>query len=127
MALTSSSEKKIIEISDRDFDIIGLDCIWHNMDSSSDFRTFRRWYGCEMGDLLVLIGDRVRRKIFTVISLNATKHMIVITIGTQKSKKEMLQKWVDEDYWVDGTRADNFPSEHVNKEEDENLKEVTAI
>lgn len=76
-----------------------------------------------MGDLLVLIGDRVRRKIFTVISLNATKHMIVITIATQKSKKEMLWKWLDEDYWVDGTRADNFPSEHVDKKENENLEE----
>lgn len=123
MASTSSSEKKIIEISDTDFNITGIDCIWHNMDSRSDFLRFRRWYGCEMGDLLVLIGDRVRRKAFTVISLTATKHMVVITIATPKSKKEMLAKWMDEDYWVDGTRADNFPSERVDKKEDEDLKE----
>lgn len=50
--------------------------------------------------MLVLIGNRVRHKIWDVLSVNATKHMIFITIATPKSSREMIDKWVDEDYWI---------------------------
>lgn len=74
-----------------------------------------------MGDFLVLIADRIRHKVFKVLSINATKHMVVITIATQTSQKELLEKWLDEDYWVDRGGGLNLPSEPVDKEENENL------
>lgn len=89
-------------ISDQDFNIIGFDCIWHNMDSDSDFSVFRTWYYIEMDKFLILIADRIRHNAFNVVSLNATKHMVVITIATKKSAAELFEKWFDEDYWVDG-------------------------
>ncbi|KAL2209811.1 hypothetical protein CC79DRAFT_1330263 [Sarocladium strictum] len=92
--------KQEICISDQDFNIIGFDCIWHNMDCDSDFTVFRSWYYIEMDKFLVLIADRLRHKVFTVLSLNATKHMVVITIATKKNSAELLEKWFDEDYWV---------------------------
>lgn len=54
--------------------------------------------------------------------------MIVITIVTQKSAKEMLEKWVDRDYWIDGDSVDtatsepNLPSGCGDKEVNENLE-----
>jgi len=129
MASSSNPAKKTICISDTDIDIIGLDCIWHNMDCRSDFSVYRKWYYCEMGHLLVFIADRVRHKIFEVLSVNATKHMVVITMATQKSQKEMLEKWLDTDYWIGGDGVDmehlvaDLPSERVDEKENEISKD----
>ncbi len=128
MASRSEFAKKTIEISDTDYNIFGIDCIWHNMDSRSDFSVFRTWYYCEMGDVLVFLADRLRHKIFDVLSVNATKHMIVITIATQKSQKEMLEKWLDRDYWIGGDSLDvanlgsNLPTQRVDEEGDKTLE-----
>lgn len=81
-----------------------------------------------MGHLLVFVADRIRHDIFDVLSVNATKHMVVITIATQKSAKEMIEKWLDRDYWIGGDGVDmanlglDSPSESVDEEENENVK-----
>ncbi|KAL2201937.1 hypothetical protein CC79DRAFT_1402229 [Sarocladium strictum] len=109
MASTSDSitkKKKTICISDADVDIVGFDCIWHNMDSRSDFTVYRTWYYCEMEKFLILVADRIRHGVFKVLSLNATKHAVVITFATEKSTKELIEKWLDRDYWPDGNGVD---------------------
>lgn len=92
MASSSNPAKKTICISDTDVDIVGIDCIWHNIDRRSDFLTYRKWYYCEMGNLLVFLADRIRHKIFDVVSVNATKHMVVITIATDKTATDIVKK-----------------------------------
>lgn len=91
------------------------------MDCRSDFRTFRKWYYYDLSHVLVFLGDRLSHKIFDVISVNATKHMIVITIGTQRSAKEMVTKWLDPDYIIGEDSVDTtiWPTEIEEKKEKE--------
>lgn len=124
MASSSDPPKKTIYISSTEVDIVGFDCIWHNMDCRSDFTVFRTWFYCEMDKFFSLVADRVRRGVFRVISLNATKHAVVITFATEKSREELLEKWLDREYWPDGNGVDmmRFDGEEEAHEEEEEDK-----
>ncbi|KAL2204729.1 hypothetical protein CC79DRAFT_919160 [Sarocladium strictum] len=102
MASNTEPPKKTIYIPSTSVDIVGFDCLWHNMDCRSDFTVFRTWYYCEMDKFFSLVADRVRRGVFSVISLNATKHAVHIVFATQKNTDELIEKWLDREYWPDG-------------------------
>lgn len=99
MASSSDPPKQNVDISNPSYNVVGFDTIWYNVDSRSDFSIYRTW-GHEIKDILILVADRVRHDIFEVVSLNATKHMVVVTISTPKSARELMEKWLDRDYLI---------------------------
>lgn len=55
-----------------------------------------------MDKFLILVRDLLRHKVLTVLSLNATKHMVVITTATKKNSAKLIGKWFDKEDWVGG-------------------------
>ncbi|KAL2214528.1 hypothetical protein CC79DRAFT_1328424 [Sarocladium strictum] len=64
------------------------------MDSRSTFGCFRKWYpGCDADDLLLFISDHVRQGLYSIIALNITEHMVVVTMAAKKNKDEFPLDW----------------------------------
>ncbi|KAH8175968.1 hypothetical protein LIA77_04386 [Sarocladium implicatum] len=81
-------------ISDQNFKVKGIDCIFHNMYAHSNFTTFRKWYDdCDADALLLLIANHVRQSLYSIIALNATKHMFVVTVACEKNWEDLPDGW----------------------------------
>lgn len=81
-------------MADPSVNITGIDCIWHNLYGESNFTTIRKWYeNCDLNELLLFISDHVRRNLYKVVAICATKHMVVLTCACEKDIEELPDGW----------------------------------
>lgn len=66
-----------------DFDI---SIIWHNLDSRSDFLTFRKESRGPIERILVDFARVLESGMFEVYSVNASKHLFCVTVACAKNK-----------------------------------------
>jgi hypothetical protein len=89
--LPTADNKKVIHVMDDEYEIRGVDAIWHNQyrGPESDFGIMRRQYDSDINFLLQLVASHVSQGLYTIISLNATKHSLVVVCGCQKMEADM--------------------------------------
>lgn len=87
------------------YEIYGVDAIWHNqyLGSQSDFLGLRRCFYCDIDALLLKVAGHVQQGLYSIISLNATKHSLVVVCGCTKMREDM---------------PDDMFHEHVLKEDE---------
>lgn len=69
----------------KDFDI---SIIWHNLDSRSDFLTFRKESQGPIERILIDFARVLESGMFTVYSVNAYSHLFCVTVACEKNKDE---------------------------------------
>lgn len=68
-----------------DFDV---SIIWHNLDSRSDFLTFRKQSQGPIERILIDFARVIESRMFTVHGINASKHFFCVTVACEKNKDE---------------------------------------
>ena len=74
------------------FEIHGVDVIWHNVyaGEKSDFSTFRQQRDEDINSLLQMVGRHLVRGLYSIVSLNASKHSLTITCICERMLDEVL-------------------------------------
>ncbi len=68
--------------------MFGMDCIWHNMNAGSGFITFRKWFTMDVNEMLVKVAGHVEMGLYQIISVNASKHSLVVVCVSDKKIEE---------------------------------------
>lgn len=80
------------------FEIYGVDVIWHNVyaGDDSDWSTMRKAYESEIDQMIQMVGKHVAQGLYSIISLNATKHSLTVNCACEKMKSEVLDAMFSE-------------------------------
>jgi hypothetical protein len=83
---------------DDDYEIRGVDAIWHNQyrGPDSDFGGIRGNYDRDIDFMLQLVATHVAQGLYTIVSVNATKHSLVVICNCLKMRKNMPSDMFDE-------------------------------
>lgn len=82
-----ATETTVMSVADPSVVVTGIDFIIHNMDCGSSLTTFRKWFSCDVNELYLKVGDHVRQGLYTIISINASKHSFMIICATSKNQE----------------------------------------
>jgi hypothetical protein len=87
---TTAGPRYHIHSGGDEYSIYGVDAIWHNQykGPKSDFSIMRTTYECDINALILMVSKHVEQGHYSIISLNATPHMLVVVCGMEK-------KWAD--------------------------------
>lgn len=78
-----------IDLSDPSVEAFGIDCIWHNMNAEpTSFITFRKWFVLDINEMLIKVAGHVEMGLYQIISVNATKHSLVVVCVSNKKLEE---------------------------------------
>lgn len=69
-----------------------LDLIFININANSDVGVIRMSADKSVGDAVMQVADHVAKGLYTIVSLNASKHSCVVVISTEKQEDELLWK-----------------------------------
>lgn len=84
----------IVEIYDGVHDVRGVDCIWHNMNANSTFTTFRWIPGdVDIDTMLVRVARHVQQGLYSIVSLNASKHALTVVCICERDREEFPDGW----------------------------------
>ena len=94
----SMEDPRIIEINDGVHNVRGVDCIWHNMYADSTFTTFRWIPGdVDIDTMIVRVARHVKQGIYSIISLNASKHSLTVVCVCEKNWEDLPRGWYCDD------------------------------
>jgi hypothetical protein len=91
----AAASRTTVSIADPNVNVTGNDCIWHNMYADSDFRTLRKWFECDADEMLLKIAGHVRDGLYSLISLNASKHSFVVVCACSKNLEGLPEGWFE--------------------------------
>jgi hypothetical protein len=85
--VTDSLKERKVDISDPDIDVVGVDCIWHNMDVTNPnaFVTFRKWITEDVDALVQRVAGHVQQGLYSLISMQVSKHSLVVICVCSKA------------------------------------------
>ena len=69
-----------------------VDIIYHNMNTSSDFKTFRAGSDGPVEQELLQVAKHINNNCYKIISINASKHSLVAVFSTELSKAQLREK-----------------------------------
>lgn len=74
------------------FDIYGVDVIWNNVYAGpkSDWSTIRKQYESNIDQMVQLVGQHLAKGLYSLISMNATKHSLTVLCTCEKMNDEVL-------------------------------------
>ena len=74
-----------------EYSVYGVDAIWHNQykGPNSDFGIMRTSYECDINALILMVARHVEQGHYSIISMNATPHMLVVVCGMEKKWAEL--------------------------------------
>lgn len=80
------------------FDIYGVDVIWHNVyaGDDTDWSTLRKQYDSDIDLLIQMVGQHLAQGLYTIVSLNATKHSLTVNCICEKMTSEVLKSLFSE-------------------------------
>ena len=78
----------VIHLGDDAYEVTGMDFIIHNMRAGGKFRTMRKWFSDDADAMLGRVAKHVEQKLYSVISLQLSKHACVITCTTETDPEE---------------------------------------
>jgi hypothetical protein len=86
----ASTPKYHVQSLDESYEVFGVDAIWHNqyLGPNSDFEGFRKQYDCDINRLILKVVEHVRTGVYTIISINATPHMLTVICACEKRQAE---------------------------------------
>ena len=90
-----ATEMLEVSVADPSVSVTGIDAIWHNMNCRSDFTAIRKWFAMSVDELYLKVGEHVRQGLYSIISINASKHSFMVICATTKDKNEF-----SEDCWT---------------------------
>ncbi len=69
------------------YSVYGVDAIWHNQykGPNSDFGIMRGNFDCDINALILLVAKHVEQGHYSIISMNATPHMLVVVCIMEKN------------------------------------------
>lgn len=72
--------------------------IWHNiyLGDASDWTTFRKQYDSDINQLIQMVGQHLAQGLYSIVSLNATKHSLTVVCACEKMKDEVLSSLFSE-------------------------------
>lgn len=87
-----------VQSLDESYEVFGVDAIWHNQYAGpeSDFLGFRKQYDCDINLMIQKIAKHVAQGIYTIVSMNATPHMLTIICICQKLQVDFPADMWDE-------------------------------
>lgn len=83
---------------DDNYEIPGVDAIWHNQyrGPKSDFGGLRGRYDRDINFMIQLVAGHVAQGLYTILSLNATKHSLVVVCICEQMRADMPTDMFDE-------------------------------
>lgn len=80
------------------YEVVGVDAIWHNQYAGPepDFIAFRTQYQSDINAMILKVAEHVRQGFYTVISINATPHMLTVICACEKMQSEFPADFFDE-------------------------------
>lgn len=68
-----------------------MDAIWHNQYAGpeTDFVAFRKQYHCDINAMTLLVAKHVAQGLYSIISMNATPHLLTVICGCEKMRAEL--------------------------------------
>lgn len=81
-----------VDIGDPAYEVHGVDVIWHNMNVENEnaFQTFRHWSQDSIDQLLIRVAGHLQAGHYSVISLNASKHSLVVICASVLTNAELV-------------------------------------
>ena len=69
------------------YSVYGVDAIWHNQHKgpNSDFGIMRGVFECDINALILMVAKHVEQGHYSIISMNATLHMLVVVCIVEKN------------------------------------------
>lgn len=79
-----------VQSLDESYEVIGVDAIWYNQYAGpeSDFIAFRKQYYCDINSMVLKVAEHIRNGVYTVISMNATLHMLTVICVCEKNQSD---------------------------------------
>lgn len=71
-----------------------VDCIWHNMIVSADFRGCRSSFSASVDDVFIEITKHVRNGLYSIVSISASAYSFAIICKTDTTQVEFHEAWV---------------------------------
>ena len=69
-----------------------VDIIYHNMNSSSDFKTFRAGSDRPVEQELLRVAKHIDNNCYKIVSISASKYSLVVVFSTELSKAQLREK-----------------------------------
>jgi hypothetical protein len=81
----------VINIGDPSIQVIGMDCIWHNMDTTNAdaFVTTRKWINDDVDAIVLRVARHLQMGLYTLVSLQVSKHSLVVMCNSRKALEEL--------------------------------------
>lgn len=82
----ATASKYHVQSPDESYEVFGVDAIWHNqyLGPETDFEGIRKRYHADINAMILEVTEHVRKGVYTVISMNATPHMLTVICACQK-------------------------------------------
>ena len=95
---STSKPRYRVQSLDDSYEVYGVDAIWYNQYAGpeSDFICIRGQFDCDINALVMKVSGHVADGHYTVISMNATLHMLTVFCVCLK-----MQADLPEDMWHD--------------------------
>lgn len=72
--------------------IYNVDVIFMNINYGSDFRARRSGSDESIQEAILQVAKHISRRLYKVVSLNATEHTLAVIISTELSREELMFK-----------------------------------
>jgi hypothetical protein len=82
-----------VQLGDLGTTTVGLDCIWHNMYTGTNVTTVRKLSTASVDQMLIRVARHVEDGLYTIISLNMSKHSFVAVCAFNKNWEDMPDGW----------------------------------
>ena len=69
-----------------------IDLIFHNMNSTVDWTTSRKWHPGPIDRLLLQITEHVKEGLYSIVGLNASKYSCIVVVDSNKTSEELGNK-----------------------------------
>lgn len=77
----------MVNIADPSIQVVGMDCIWHNMDTTNAnaFVTLRKWINDDIDAIVLRVARHAQMGRYTLVSLQVSKHSLVVVCNSGKA------------------------------------------
>ncbi|KAK4579975.1 hypothetical protein LTR86_000177 [Recurvomyces mirabilis] len=95
---STSTPRYHVQSEGEPYEILGVDAIWHNqyLGPDSDWYGIRKQYNTDINAMIMKVTEHMKKGVYTVISMNATTHMLVVIVACEKKQADFPEGMWDE-------------------------------